>query len=61
MRVAYADPPYIGQAHRHYRDHADFAGEVDHRALIEKLNSDFDAWALSLSMKSLQTLSLIHI
>jgi hypothetical protein len=49
---AYADPPYIGQAHRHYRKHADYAGEVDHAALIERLGT-FDGWALSASMKSL--------
>ncbi|HKE51284.1 MAG TPA: hypothetical protein VKE25_07220 [Actinomycetes bacterium] len=52
LRFAYADPPYIGQAHRHYRKHADYAGEVDHAALIAHL-STFDGWALSASMKSL--------
>ena len=49
---AYADPPYIGQAHKHYRSHPDYAGEVDHRRLIETLET-YDGWALSLSMKSL--------
>jgi hypothetical protein len=29
--MAYADPPYPGQSHRHYRDHPDYAGEVDRR------------------------------
>lgn len=52
MKAAYADPPYIGQASRHYGDHPDYAGEVDHADLIDTL-ADFDAWALSLSMKSL--------
>lgn len=54
MKVAYADPPYIGQAVKHYGDHPDFGGEVDHAELVDRLCSHFDAWALSLSMKSLQ-------
>jgi hypothetical protein len=55
MRLAYADPPYIGQARKHYRKHPDYAGEVDHAALIETLVTDFpDGWALSLSSTSLQ-------
>ena len=55
MRFAYADPPYIGQAKKHYRKHPDFAGEVDHAALVDRLVSDYpDGWALSLSCKSLQ-------
>jgi hypothetical protein len=53
MRFAYADPPYVGQSKRHYGDHADYAGEVDHAALITGLCDEFDGWALSLSMKSL--------
>ena len=53
LRFAYADPPYIGQARRLYGDHPDFGGEVDHAALIARLESEFDGWALSASMKSL--------
>jgi len=53
MRFAYADPPYIGQAKRHYGAHADYAGEVDHAELIADLCANYDGWALSLSMKSL--------
>jgi len=34
VKIAYADPPYIGCAHL-YRDHPDYAGEVDHPALID--------------------------
>lgn len=45
MKIAYADPPYIGCAHL-YKDHADFAGEVDHAELIERLQSDYDGWVL---------------
>lgn len=52
MRVAYADPPYIGQAQRHYGDE-ELCGEVDHEELIERLNT-FDAWALSLSSPTLK-------
>lgn len=56
MKFAYADPPYIGQAKKHYGRHPDFAGEVDHEELILRLETDFDGWALSLSVKSLQTI-----
>jgi hypothetical protein len=45
MRLGYADPPYIGCAHL-YKDHPDFAGEVDHAALIDRLQSEFDGWVL---------------
>jgi hypothetical protein len=53
MRFAYADPPYLGQAKKHYGNHPDYAGEVDHAELIERMCAEFDGWALSLSMKSL--------
>ena len=50
MLFAYADPPYIGQAKRHYEGF-----EVDHGALIDYLQSDFpDGWALSCSSPSLR-------
>lgn len=52
MRVAYADPPYIGQAKRHYAKDPQCA-EVDHAELIGKLNG-YDAWALSLSSPTLR-------
>ena len=49
MKIAYADPPYIGQAKRHYE-----MPEVDHYALIKRLQEDFpDGWALSCSSNSL--------
>lgn len=47
-RFAYADPPYIGQAKRHYQRE-----EVDHEALIQQLES-YDGWALSCSSPSLR-------
>ena len=54
MRFAYADPPYIGQAKRHYSADPRCA-EVDHAALIERLIGEYpDGWALSLSSPSLR-------
>ena len=54
MRFAYADPPYPGQSKRLYGDHQDYAGEVDHRALIDRLVADYtDGWALSTGAKML--------
>lgn len=44
-RLGYADPPYIGCAHL-YKDHPDYAGEVDHAALVERLERDYDGWVL---------------
>ena len=51
VKIAYADPPYIGCAHL-YKGHPDFAGEVDHAALIERLQSEFDGWVLHASATS---------
>jgi hypothetical protein len=51
LRLAYADPPYPGKAWL-YRDHPDYAGEVDHAALIRRL-STYDGWALSTSAAAL--------
>ena len=51
MKVGYADPPYLGQAKRHYGRE-----EVDHRRLINNLDENYDAWALSCSSPSLTTL-----
>jgi hypothetical protein len=45
MKIAYADPPYINCAHL-YEGHEDFAGEVDHLKLIDRLESEFDGWVL---------------
>jgi hypothetical protein len=49
--AANADPPYPGKAF-YYRDHPDYAGEVDHAALIARL-STYDGWALSTSAAAL--------
>ncbi len=48
-QIIYADPPYIGQAKKHYGSE-----EVDHHALIRELAWSHDAgWALSCSSPSL--------
>jgi hypothetical protein len=51
LRLAYADPPYPGNAHL-YRGHPDYAGEVDHATLIARLAA-YDGWALSTSAAAL--------
>lgn len=51
LRLAYADPPYPGNA-RLYRDHPDYAGEVDHATLAARLTR-YDGWALSTSAAAL--------
>lgn len=57
MRFAYADPPYPGQSKRLYGWHPDYAGEVDHRALIDRLVAEYpDGWALSTGSKWLREL-----
>lgn len=45
MKIAYADPPYVGCAGL-YRDHPDYGGEVDHAALVARLQDEFDGWVL---------------
>lgn len=54
-RLAYADPPYPGCARRYYGHHPDYAGEVDHASLIDRLTT-FDGWALSTSARALREL-----
>jgi len=51
MRIAYADPPYMGQGYRYPEKQ-----EVNHLELIERLVNNFDAWALSCSTPSLRYL-----
>ena len=59
-RVAYADPPYLGVAAKHYAAHHEDAGHYDqpeaHADLIDRLEAEFDTWALSLSSSTLQTI-----
>ena len=51
MRFAYADPPYPGNSFL-YKDHPDYAGEVDHKELLSRL-AGYDGWALSTSARAL--------
>jgi hypothetical protein len=51
MRIAYADPPYPGCAHL-YKDHPDYAGEVDSFRLAESL-VEYDGWVLHTSSPAL--------
>jgi len=50
MRLAYADPPYIGMA-KYYPENT----EVDHEKLLAQLET-YDAWALSCYSNSLHVL-----
>lgn len=50
MRWAYADPPYPGLARKYYGSEA---SEVDHAALVSRLQEGFDGWALSTSAEAL--------
>jgi hypothetical protein len=52
MRLAVADPPYPGQSLKHYGDHPDYAGEVDHSALVQRLGN-YDGWVLHTSSVAL--------
>jgi hypothetical protein len=54
-RFCYADPPYPGLARRYYRDQPTYAGEVDHAALIARLETGgYLGWALSTSARALR-------
>ena len=52
MNLAYADPPYMGQAKKHY-SHDPQCAEVDYQKLLGELVC-YDGWALSLSSPSLK-------
>lgn len=52
MRLVVADPPYPEKSHL-YRGHPDYAGEVDHIRLLERLET-FDGWALSTSRRGVR-------
>lgn len=60
-RLAIADPPYPGQAAKHYRQHPDYAGEVDHLQLLKRLDDEYDGWALHTSSTALpEVLCMAH-
>lgn len=52
MKIAYADPPYPGQSAKHYGNHPDFDGEVDHGQLARDLR-EYDGWVLHTSTPAL--------
>ncbi len=55
LRFCYADPPYPGLAQKRYGQEPDFAGEVDHPALIASLlQGGYAGWALSTSAAALR-------
>ena len=60
MRVAYADPPYLGQGAKIYKSYHPEAEKWDnpeyHSALIQSLCIEYDAWAMSLSSPSLRVI-----
>ena len=61
LRLAYADPPYLGQGKKHYAPHHENASDCDalewHAALIKRLSDEYpDGWALSLHTPSLREL-----
>jgi len=53
VKIGYADPPYPGCAHL-YKNHKDYAGEVDHVALVRRLETQFDGWVLHTSSTALR-------
>lgn len=55
MRLGYADPPYPDCAWR-YKDHPDYAGEVDHAALIQTLQAEYAGWVLHTSSVALRSI-----
>jgi hypothetical protein len=60
VRIGYADPPYPGCAHL-YKAHPDYAGEVDHRELVERLQRDYDGWVLHTHVAGLRMMEREHI
>jgi len=54
MRIGYADPPYPGQSKKHYEDHPDYAGEVDHADLLRVLQTNYHGWVLHTSSVALK-------
>jgi hypothetical protein len=58
MRFAYADPPYLGLAEKFYghlhSEAADYDKPETHQALIDRLCTEYDGWAMSLHSPSLR-------
>lgn len=59
MKFAYADPPYLGYGKfytEHHSDALDWDDPETHRQLIDRLELEFDGWALSLTSGNLHTI-----
>jgi hypothetical protein len=60
IRAAYADPPYLGRAHKYYGHLHPDAAEYDkletHARLIERLSDEYDCWAMSLHEPALRAI-----
>jgi hypothetical protein len=58
VRLAYADPVYLGMARR-YPEHPEshvWDDPESHRELLATLDAEYDGWAYSLSSTTLQTI-----
>jgi hypothetical protein len=42
LRFVYADPPYPGLSRKYHGRHPDFAGEVDHGALLSRIEDELE-------------------
>lgn len=59
ITAAYADPPYLGCGKlydKHHENARDWDDPETHRQLVDRLCSEFDCWAMSLSSPSLKTI-----
>ena len=60
MKMAYADPPYLGCAAKLYGEHHPQAADYDrletHASLIASLDAEYDGWAYSLSSPTLKNI-----
>jgi len=60
VKLAYADPPYLGQCARYGHDHREPYGCWDrveaHTLLLDHLETTYDGWAMSASSSSLHAI-----
>ena len=63
MRLAYADPPYLGccgkYGHHHQEPYGCWDDPDTHESLLSRLDREHDGWAYSLTSTSLQELLLL--
>lgn len=61
MKIAYADPPYLGMGKKMYgklhEEAAIWDDPQSHISLMQKLEKEYDAWAFSMTSTSLSILS----